>query len=250
MYVIDTQGLPSAIVQAAMNDPYDAGECDISVTRLIQPPRLVRLVKLFGDQLQVEAADLVRTMLGQAVHALLERAEPVAAAAEQRLYCDCLGWRVGGKWDRLELDRPEGVVLQDYKCTSAWSLVGGSRSTEWAEQLNLLAHLYRANGLDNVLGPLVGLEIVAILTDWRPSEAKRIPGYPGSRIVVQPQVMLEPSIAYAFMEGRVAMHQAAEHELPRCTPEDRWWNEKQRRFIRCEEYCPARSVCSQRFDTN
>jgi hypothetical protein len=38
-------GLPEAIVRAVMNDPYDRGNCDFTVTQLLQPPQLARLTR-------------------------------------------------------------------------------------------------------------------------------------------------------------------------------------------------------------
>ena len=51
MKITNELGLPEALVAAVRNDPYDAGTCDISVTKLISPPRMVALEAEHGKEI-------------------------------------------------------------------------------------------------------------------------------------------------------------------------------------------------------
>lgn len=213
--------LPQPLVAAVMNDPYEDGGADISVTRLIAPPRQVALaVQYKGDSAIAEdPADRMWSLLGQSVHTILERAN-VDGIAEKRLYWQVGDWRVSGGFDHLALE-PD-MTLSDYKVTSVWSVKdalkqGGKH--EWEQQLNLLAFLAAMNGYANIQR----LQIVALMRDWRKNEKLRFgDDYPVRQVAVIPIRQWGVGEAKAFLEERVSVHQQARRTLPECTPEERW----------------------------
>ena len=73
MKITNVLNLPQPIVDAVQNDPYDSGESDISVTRLISPPRQVALANEHGRKLTEDCADRLFSLMGQAMHHILER---------------------------------------------------------------------------------------------------------------------------------------------------------------------------------
>lgn len=211
--------LPQPLVDAVMNDPYDAGDADISVTRLIAPPRQVALAAQYkgAAEVQEDPADRIWSLIGQSVHTILERAN-VDGIAEKRLWRWCKNWKVSGGFDHLALT--DGT-LSDYKVTSVWSVkaaLRGNGKAEWEQQLNLLAYLALHNGYD-----VQKLQIVALMRDWRKNERLRYGAeYPERQVAVIPIPHWTETQAQAFLEERVALHQAARAELPDCTPEERW----------------------------
>lgn len=214
MKITNKYGLPGAIVEAIKNDSYTPGEkCDISVTQLISPPQLVQLHRTHRDEIEEDASDRIWALMGQAVHTILERSEP-SAIVEKRLYGDFNGWRISGQFDRMTLRE---ATLQDYKFASVWELINGLKPDRVA-QLNILAELAIVAG-----HPIKRLEIVHIARDWSKQKARFDSNYPQSQVqrVQIPLWTHEERVAY--INERVAMHQAArggEH-VP-CTDDDRW----------------------------
>jgi hypothetical protein len=169
----------------------------------------------FNDVLEEDVADRLYALTGQIGHAILERAAggDDSVITERRLYMDVLGRTVGGQVDRLE---PSTVV--DFKYTSLWVSIFGVKP-EWEAQLNLLAHLCRANSL-----PVSGLQVHAIFRDWQKSKAKFDREYPQLPAQVFDVRLWTPEEAQSFLEERVALHVRAMErgEVPPCTPEERW----------------------------
>lgn len=213
MQLTNVSGLPEPIVRAIANDGYSRGTARISVTQLIAPPRQVALMRTHWDDLDEDAGDRIFSLLGQAVHEILRRAD-MEALTERRLSVTVEGWEVSGAFDRLVFT-PQGK-MQDYKVTSVWAVRDGAKR-EWCEQLNTYAHLAREHGY-----AVDALEVVAILRDWSKLRAQREADYPAQQVVVIPIELWPPERAAAFLADRVRAHQAAETALPACTDEETW----------------------------
>jgi len=218
--------LPDPIVQAVKNDSYDAGDSDITVTQLIQPPRKVELERRHDGEMEEDVADRIYALIGQTVHEILERAEGVMLA-EQRLYTPVNEWAVSGKFDRCALidGGKLGVVLQDYKLASVWEAISGLKQDR-IDQLNLLAELARQNGYR-----VDKLQAVLIYRDWSRLKAEHDKTYPQQQVAVFDVPLWFMDDAQRFMARRVQAHQEArqlsDDDLPACTPEERWQKETQ-----------------------
>ena len=66
--------IPKEIIRAIENDQYDKGDSLISVTGLLQPPRIRLLNKEHQEELVEDYSDQIWKILGQSVHTILERA--------------------------------------------------------------------------------------------------------------------------------------------------------------------------------
>lgn len=206
-------GLPAAIVEAIRNDKYPYGSVgDISASALIAPPRKRALERLHRNAIEEDASDRIWALVGQAVHTILERAEP-SELVEKRLFARLGGWSVSGQFDRLHV---RNGVLQDYKITSVWSAKEGAK-VEWVGQLNVLAELCEVNGYE-----IERTEIVAIYRDWRKREAEQNAEYPQAQVAVVEIPLWPRDQRRRFIEERVAAHRAALIELPECSDDDRW----------------------------
>ena len=209
--------LPQSIVDAVMNDPYTGGG-DISATKLIDAPQVRRLSTLHHDKIVVDVSDRVWTLLGQAMHTILERAGIRAEGmiAEQRLFHTVEGpygpWTLSGQFDVMDLDRK---ALIDYKVTTVYKWKG---SDSWTRQLNVLRWLAHKNGEE-----VNELEIIALFRDWRKTDLERRLEYPPAAIQRIPVPVWPLEKAEAYVMERVAMHQAAQAGVAvHCTPEERW----------------------------
>ena len=222
MKFTNKQKLPDAIVNAVTNDPYDASGSDISVTRLIAPPRIRVLEKANWDLLTEDVSDRIFSLLGQSVHHVIERATGKDDLAEKRLFVknnDTQGWTLSGQFDYLSKD---GNLI-DFKTTSAWSALDALEKgkSEWEQQLNCLDYLVRAN--PEIKHEVKSLEILAILRDWSKLRVMQSDTYPRKQVVMIPIRRWSPEEQSAFVKERIAVHQDAEKNgAPVCTPKERW----------------------------
>lgn len=205
-------GLPQALVDAVANDSYTKGSADISITNLLKPPRMVELERQHEDDITEDASDRIWSLLGQATHTILERANRTAIA-ERRLSIEIQGWKVSGGMD---LYQEEIGTLIDYKVTSAWKVSKGEFD-DWIHQLNMYAVMLRHHG-----HKVEKLQIVAILRDWSKMEAQRSPDYIQSQVCVIDIPVWDNNKALSYMTDRVILHQQARITLPRCSDTDKW----------------------------
>ena len=213
MKITNRYSLPVTLVQALERDTYTKGGANISVTSLWKSPRIVALEAAHHDKLESDVSDSVWALLGKGLHEVLARADKTEIT-EVRLSCEMEGWRVSGQFDRFVREENK---LQDYKVTSAWSLVYDSRNEDWENQLNTYAYLLRLHGHQ-----VYNLEIIAVLRDWSQTEAMRNSNYPQCAITVVPVRMWTQLEAEEKIRERVRMHQQAAFELPQCSDKDQW----------------------------
>jgi len=215
MELTNNAGLPQALVDAVTNDPYQQSG-HISVTGLIQPPRIKQLTTRHRDEISIDASDRIWMLLGSNVHEIIERANQKDALQEERLSMEVLGWKVTGATDLYD-----NGVITDFKTTSVWSVLHGIKS-DWEIQCNLYAELWRNAGW-----PVDGLQIIAILRDWSKHQVKKSQDYPKYQVVTLPVKLWLPEDAHEYMTERVTLHQEAEglkdEDLPLCSPSERWY---------------------------
>jgi len=263
--ITNKHGLPEALVRAVTNDPYTGGG-DISVTKLIDAPQKRALWLQHQDAIEEDVSERILSLLGQAVHHILERAG-TDTLVEQRLFAEVLGWTLSGQFDRLHLG---SRTLSDYKVTTTYKAKGDD---SWTRQLNVLRWLGAQNGLE-----VDRLEIVAIFRDFRRSEAERNPDYPAQAVKVIEVPVWPLDETEAYVRERVRLHQVAQQgEMSPCTDEERWhtgdkWalmrpgakralrvldakpdiipagtmvEYRPGRYRRCEQYCEVAPFCPQ-----
>lgn len=115
MKLTNKLGLPEAIVRAVANDSYEPGHGDMSITTLIDSPRIAVLSRQYREEIEEDAADRIFSLLGQSIHEILRRANS-SGIVEKRLYADIEGWKISGQFDRIEYFKDYGL-LSDYKVT-------------------------------------------------------------------------------------------------------------------------------------
>jgi hypothetical protein len=213
--VTNVHGLPQSIVDAVTNDPYTGGG-DISATKLIDSPRVVQLSRQHHGQISVDVSERVWSLLGQAVHTILERAglRAEGMVAEQRLFAEVMGWSLSGQFDVMHL---ESKTLCDYKVTTVYKAKGNDK---WTQQLNILRWLAHQNGYE-----VEQLQIIAIFRDWRKAEAERSRDYPRAAIQAIDVPVWDLAEAQDYIEERVHLHQQARRGGDiHCTDEERWYS--------------------------
>lgn len=225
--------LPNSIFRAIQNDPYSKGDADISTTELINTPQIVALMRRHKDAIEEDVSERIWSLVGQAVHTILERAASDDVIAEKRYFRDVLGWKISGAVDLIEDE-----TLFDYKVTSVFAYIYDSRRKDWTAQANINNWLRSAKW-----GSVDKLQNVLILRDWVKSKSGT-GKYPDVQIVTVDLDLWDLKKAEDYVIERVKIHQEAQKcsdeqlavKFP-CSTEDRWLNERTGVFTRCEQYC-------------
>ena len=250
MKYTNKHNLPIEIIRAIKNDQYSKGESHISVTGLLQSPR-IRLLNIENqDKITVDYSDEVWKILGQGIHAILERANEnyEDTITEQRMFAEVNGWTISGQTDSLALDEN---ILKDYKVTSVWTVIsalsGGKK--EWEEQLNCYAWLHKKTTGETI----DQLNIIALARDWNKRELQRRGGaYPASAITTIKIPVWSFKKQEQFINERVSKHQDAElifeigGDLPLCTDEERWKKDDTYRVMKKGRKTAVRVLASQK----
>jgi len=196
---------------------------DISVTGLLQPPRIALLKELYGDEIEEDISQRLWSTFGTALHEIIERGAKDLPnyIPEQRLYCvvdDCV---VSGGID-LQEEIDGKVNLVDWKTTSAWAVTNGK--IDWEYQLNSYAFLMWKNKGIRVSG----LQVGALIKDWSKRTAQFNSEYPQLPIVMIDIPLWSIAQQEAFLKDRVTEHKIARlrhelsGELPQCTDREMW----------------------------
>ena len=215
MKFTNEMNLPASMVSAITNDTYTMGKADISVTTLIQPPKIRVLKSRHRDEIVEDVADRVWALLGTNTHAIIERINHPDSIQEERLSMEVSGWTISGQADLYE----DGII-SDFKTTSVWGVINGPKDN-YIHQLNCYAEMFRQSGFS-----VKGLQVIAILRDWSKFGGQRSQSYPKKQVVRVPVPLWGHIETMNYLRDRVRVHQIAEcltdDEIPCCTPEERW----------------------------
>jgi hypothetical protein len=221
MIITNKYGLPDTLMNVVKRDPYTKGKARLSVTQLINSPKVVALQKLHDDEIETDLADLFWSVFGKAVHNIIEVGKSEGDIVEQRLHANIDGWDISGALD-LQQANPFGISLTDWKTTSVWAVM--NEKIEWEYQLNIYAWLVET--IKRI--PVSDINITAILRDWKEREKQTKEGYPEAPIINIRQTLWTMAEREEFIKARISLHSACEFAmetggaLPDCTPEEMW----------------------------
>lgn len=230
MQITNNHNLPKAIYNAIVNKEYSKGEAQYSATELLQPVQLRALMRLNYAHISVDAADSIWSLWGSAVHHILEQSKAPEVIAEQRWYLKVAGFTIGGMPDVYD-----GIqrTIEDYKTTSVYKVMKNDIE-DWFLQLNIYKLLLEEAGK-----PVELLKIHAILKDWshkKAREDKEFAEKSGQALTYPQAPIVTIDIPYQrsldtllYIIERIKLHEEAKHlkphELPYCTPKERWCGE-------------------------
>ena len=213
--------IPQTFMNVLDRPTYSKGKAHLSVTQLLNSPKIVALTKKFEEEIEQDASDMVWSIFGSAVHNVLEHGKDENHIVEQRIHREYEGWNISGAID-LQVVNPDGIDVKDYKTTTVWAVM--NEKIEWEVQLNIYAGLVE----DVKKIPVRSVGIVAIIRDWNRRESTTREGYPEAPIKELPIRLWSKEERDAFISNRIALHSACEFaietdgELPDCTPEEMW----------------------------
>ena len=264
MKITNNHNLPLGLVRNIEKKAVRPDEGVIRMTQLIEPPLIRRLLIEKWDEIEADAADFIWSMLGTGFHSAVA-SDIGNALTEERFSTAFNGVVITGQPDYYAED-----TLIDYKTVSV-SGIKASRMEKWRQQVNGYAWLLHKNSFD-----VKQAYIIAALRDW---SVYNTGGYP-TQIATIPVRLMPIDEIEAFLSSCVKRH--LEAPTP-CTPEERWqkpqqygvkasgnknfrwfYTEQERNLaadqyidkgrqvelathpkenIRCERFCPVRSVC-------
>ena len=275
-------GIPETFVNVLKRPTYSKGAAHLSVTQLINSPKIVALTKKFGDELEQDVSDMVWSIFGSAIHGILEHGKDKNHIVEERIHAMVDGWKISGAVDLQIVNELGGISIRDYKTCSVWAVM--NEKVEWEQQLNIYAWLVETVKEDF---HVTDLGIVAIIRDWSRREAARNPDYPQAPVKEIPIKIWPYQDREAFIKERITQHSACEfametnEDLPPCTPAEMWekpttyalkkkggvraikvyetQEEAEKAFdpkaheievrlgsrTRCESFCPVNTYCQQ-----
>jgi len=206
MSIRDT--LNELLTAARDHSAYSKGDADFSVTQLIGPAaqtyhKTKQYLNPNPEVAEAMAEGNFYAMMGTAVHAVIENAITQAnlesiegsgreALVEHRMFANVGAYKVSGCADLII----DGWII-DWKFASVWEVMHGMKP-EREQQLNLLAHLARENGMD-----IKGVGICYIFRDWSASKAQFDKTYPQSQRYMAQVPLWAPSGADEYLRERV-----------------------------------------------
>lgn len=214
-------GMPETIMNVIRRPEYSKGKSNMSVTELLNSPRIVQLKRKHWDDLTEDASSMVWSIFGTAIHKVLEHGKGDNHIVEERIHIELDGMHISGAIDLQEVE-PDGIIVSDYKTVGAWSVL--NEKQDWHNQLNSYAYLVEA--AKKV--PVKKLQIVAIVRDWSRRDAATREGYPKAPIVVIDIPLWPFADREAYVRSRISLHGDAffemetDGEMPECTPEECW----------------------------
>lgn len=238
MKITNKHGIPQTIVNVVQRPTYSKGKANLSVTQLINSPKIVALTNKFQEELEQDVSDMVWSLFGTAIHAILEHGKDDDHIVEQRLHTEVDGWNISGAID-LQVLGNDTIDIKDYKTVSVYAVM--NEKIEWEQQLNIYAWL-----VEKIKGtPVNSISIVAIIRDWSRRDAANKEGYPQAPIKEIPITLWTMDQREAFIKERIALHSACEFhmetdgKLPDCTPQEMWekptvWALKKRGNVRAK----------------
>jgi hypothetical protein len=226
MKITNKHNVPETLVALASREYYSKGKADYSVTEIISPPRIQRLRKKHYEEMEQDVSDMLWSLLGSALHVVAERGQHEGYTTEERLFVEIDGVTLSGAID-IQKSTPEGILITDYKFTSAWAI--RQDKFDWEAQQNIYAWLVRKVKKT----PVVGVQICALIRDWSRREAAVKADYPQAPIQVLDLPLWDDEQAEAYIMDRLNAHRASKvsadwgEELPPCSDEDRWMRDTQ-----------------------
>lgn len=234
----------------------------ISATSLMKPLRQIILPKRIPPEKQTsDVSEYVSRKLGTAIHDSIERAwseghgrsmkllgytkdviervivnptpemlraynDIIPVYFEQRAFRDVevngVTYKVGGKFDMIS----DGIV-NDFKSTSVWSWIKGTKDNDYALQ----GSIYRWLNPDKITEDFIRINF--IFTDWSKMMLTTA-GYPQKRVEHKDVPLLTPRETENWIRNKLALLQkykdAPESEIPECTDEELWRSEPKFKF--------------------
>lgn len=216
MKFTNKSNLPETFVRAIENQRKEYSgknnEIFISVTSLIDDPHIRRLKNNHYEKIEVDVSDSIWMLFGTAFHKVMESGANENDLFEERLSSEFNEFVINGSFDYYD---SKTKIIYDYKTTSVWSYIYGSRFSEWEKQLNIYAWLLRKCGFE-----VNGIANVLLFRDWSKTKSERNPDFPESSVIVKNHRLMDNPELGNYLIERTELHK--QKDTTECSPESRW----------------------------
>lgn len=247
--------LPESFVKAVTIDKHRVYG-DISVTQLIDSPR-IRVLRKQHDE-EIDVSTMQWALFGTAMHTVLERSEQ--SSFDIRTLMQAADVLIDSKDENaikvaswlskfIKKHFPEGInenvileqtlttefhgwmlsgtidrftidigLLEDYKSCSVFEYTNPESQKKWHSQQNIYAHKLRKAGYT-----VNKAQIVAFFKNWSKPMSLSNKDYPPHPIMCIDVPLFPDEQIEKYINGRIVLHQNAEKgDIPDCTGRDRW----------------------------
>ena len=271
--------LPIAVWLAADGYDFRPNGKSISATALLKPVRQILLRERLTDE-NMETPDIssyIASRLGHSIHDGIERAwkgdyaaslkllgypekliervrvnpEPfelrerndiIPVWLEQRGSREIMGYTISGKFDMV-LDG----VIQDFKSTSVYSYMLGSKDEDYCLQ----GSIYRWIHQDKIVEDHINIQF--IFTDWSKAQARQNPKYPQQRVLEHRVELMSLEQTANWIKTRLkTLEKSAlvdESDIPHCTDKELWRGATKYKFYLDPTKASAGGRCTKNCDT-
>jgi len=220
MKITNSNKIPLPIYRAISQNWYSGNSSQhfCSITSLLKGAKQFVLERRHQENIETEASELVWSLLGSAMHKVLEASENSETLIEERLETELEGKIISGG-----IDHYENGIISDFKFTSVWSWIYESKLSDWEKQLNSYAYLYQKAGF-----PVDKLQIICVFRDWQKAKfryKKQFERYPYQIEVVKIRkwTMTETE---EFLKTRIKQFEEAlnlpDDLIEPCSMKERW----------------------------
>lgn len=212
--IVNTKGVSPRILRAVQAMSYSGADEErfASVTDLVKPAYQFLLLEQHGDELEIEAEDMMGRLIGQAFHKWAEDAnQGDGIVTERRLSMDINGHLITGG-----IDHYEDGIISDYKTISCSSYNEHSLR-DWSFQLNCYALMHRRADI-----PVEKLEIDVVLYDWKKIKSLGDKYPPSKSFVVDVEIWPEAAVICSCRKAIAAIKEARAGQITECSPREKW----------------------------
>lgn len=272
--------LPLAVWLLHDDYDYNGAENYISATSLMRPLKQIILqARIPPTQQVMDVADFIARALGHAIHSAIEAAwqdeagrkrslqllgypdevidqvkvnptdEELRASnsiipvyIEQRELKEFNGYTIGGKFDIVA----DGIV-QDYKTTSAYAWVFGTRD----EEHRLQGSIYKWLNPKKITADYMVVNY--IFTDWSKAQARSNTDYPQKRVMSKELPLMTSEEVEQWVMTKLLMLQRykdlPESQIPECSDEELWMSDPKYKYYTDPAKAAAGGRSTKNFDT-
>ncbi len=216
--ITNKKHLPTQLVRAVERE-YTYQPKRYSITSLLDTHRILQLKRRHNDELSQDVSDMLWMIFGSGIHKAIEDAgvDP-GQHAEKRLEWQFGEYTLSGIVDFID---ENNELILDWKTTSLWTYIYRSNDEKWLKQLQLSALLWFKNTGQWISKGQIG----ALLKDYKKKPFPEA-GYPDSELQIIDFDLGSPTdieewVIQTFAEI-AEMEALQDHELPLCSPADRW----------------------------
>lgn len=218
MKITNKANLPEIVYNAIVRKQHKSG--DYSASMLDNPTQLTVLYKRYYDKIEIDASDLIWSLMGTSMHNVIQQGETKDDLAEEYIQHP---FTINGKVLMFSgsADLYRDKEISDWKMDSVYTIMNSSRDKERAGQVNSYAFLFRSIGFE-----VEKLSIWSFIRDYSKTKARTQKDYPKRQVIQTKMPVWTPEETEKHIVSNITRFEehidTPDDQLPPCTMEERW----------------------------